>query len=100
MPTAAQATPAINFSLRRRRPMNQLIAAPASGAKMIRLRELLSIRARSVRYADSRLVSLKFQYARLIHIQSFAVAENGDDDSQAHRCFSGSHSHHDKNKEL
>ena len=41
-PTDAQATMPMNLSLRRRRPASQLITAPASGAKMISLRRLLS----------------------------------------------------------
>src|SRR5436190_12585296 len=42
-PTEAQATMPMNCSLRTRRPTSQLIAAPASGAKMIRLRRLFCI---------------------------------------------------------
>src|SRR6266849_9080416 len=41
-PTDAQATTPMNRSLRRRRPANQLMAAPASGAKLIRMRRLLA----------------------------------------------------------
>src|SRR5882762_8355041 len=41
-PTAPQATAPMNFSLRTRRPINQLMAAPSSGAKMIRRRRLFS----------------------------------------------------------
>ena len=40
IPTAAQATMPMNRSLRRRRPTSQLMTAPASGAKMIKLRRL------------------------------------------------------------
>src|SRR5260370_39821458 len=40
-PTDAHATTPINRSLRRRRPTSQLMTAPASGAKMIRLSRLV-----------------------------------------------------------
>ena len=40
---APQATTLLNNSLRSRPPINQLIKAPASGAKIIRLKRLFSV---------------------------------------------------------
>src|SRR5687767_15143386 len=42
MPTDEQAMMPMSFSLRSRRPINQLAAAPARGAKIIKLRRLSS----------------------------------------------------------
>src|SRR5713101_1383871 len=127
MPTAPQATIPINFSLRTNRPTNQLMAAPASGAKMIKRRRLLIFIGTElnlvlcalyfvcrallyllkgcctlgkVQSTKHKVQILQFQYARIIHIQRLAIAKDGNDYSQPDRGFSCCHSHYNKNEKL
>src|SRR5262245_22226163 len=105
----------MKLSLRTRRPTNQLIAAPASGAKMIRLRRLFSIETvfgfwtlvfgssiqrPKIKGPIPNPPKSQLQDAGIIHIQCFAIAEDGDDDSQTDGGLSCSDGHHDKNKKL
>ena len=49
---------------------------------------------------STKLYALEFQYARIIDVQRFAITEDCDDDSQAHRSLGSSDGHNYKNKEL
>src|SRR5207244_5763428 len=99
--TERQATMPMKRSLRTRRPSSQLMAAPASGVKMMRLRRWLlftnfasacslylvlcafdvcgwltiHIKVQSTKHQSS-----KSQTARIIDIQRLARAKDGDDD--------------------
>src|SRR5262252_1238003 len=102
----------IKRSLRTRRPTSQLMAAPASGAKMIRLSRcvLFTFRALCALGCDFDVLchssiyikaqSSKLQCAGVIDIQRFAAAKDRDNNSQTHRGLGGGDGHHNKNKKL
>src|SRR5690242_16655582 len=83
-------------SSRTRRPTSQLMAAPASGAKMIILSRLFSIRPCQSVF----IRGLQFQNTRLVDVQRLAIAKDRDDDSQTHRGLSRRHRHHDEHEQL
>src|SRR5512132_3740427 len=85
----------INRSSRTRLPTNQLMTAPASGAKMIRLRMLVSIR-KKIRVNPW----LQLQNARIIHIQRLSITKDRNNDPQTDRSFSSSDCHYDEHKKL
>src|SRR5687768_9270948 len=81
-------TSPLNISLRSLPPISQLITAPASGAKMIRLRRLFSI------------IKLVLHHTRIIHIDRLAVAEERDDNAEADGGFRGGDGHYHEYKKL
>src|SRR6185369_2530436 len=102
----------MNRSSRTRRPTNQLIAAPASGAKMIRLRRLFSIATvvfglrsssfdhRKVKTQGQKPKTLQLQNTRIVYIERFTISKDRNDDPEANSCFGCSNCHHDEYKQL
>jgi len=91
-PTDAQATVALKTSLFAFFPKSQLMIAPNSGAKIIRLRKLFSI-------LTLRFPSV-FQNAGIVNINGNAVSEKGDYYSQTYRRFCCGNAHDHKDKKL
>src|ERR1044072_696650 len=89
MPMVAQATAPLKSSLFIRLPKNQLIIAPASGAKIIRLRKLFSV-----------ISILILQNTRVVYVNRNAVAEKRDDDAEPDRRFCRRDRHYHKDEKL